>query len=323
MTQKKFLLLQSNPMFQYTLGDIENTDNVVIFHKKRVSENTWTNFLFNLHNSGKIQKYVELPFKGYWDKRLFDDLLDTFTPDYIVFTVSWYSDHLVRYFREKCKDSKLIFRFTDKISNGLGNNYAQIIERIKLQFDGVLVYSQEDARQYGFTYHSVGYSVYKECLSEKKPYDVIFVGADKGRIEKIRQAYNIFKSSGLSCFFYVTQVKQVDRKDDGMVYADKPLSFCDYMSYVKSSKCLFELIQEGSSGRTFRMMESIMYNKLLITNCTEIEMSGYYNPEYVLLYKDVADINPSFVVHAPSSVDFHYCGDFSPRRVLVFMSHNW
>lgn len=310
-------------MFQYTLGDLENTDNVVIFHKKRVSNNKWTNILFNMHNSGRIQKYIELPFKGCWNKRLFGDLLDSFTPDYIIFTISWYSDHLVHYFREKCKNCKLIFRFTDKISNGLGHNFTQKIEKIKVQFDGVLVYSQEDAQQYGFTYHSVGYSVFNKSISSKKTYDVIFVGADKGRIEKIRQAYNIFNSAGLSCFFYVTQVKPEERMNDGIVYADKPLSFCEYISYVMSSRCLYELVQEGSSGRTFRMMESIMYNKLLVTNCTEIETSGYNNPDYVQLYKDVAEINPSFVVDAPTQVDFHYHGDFSPKLVLDFIAHNW
>lgn len=310
-------------MFLFTLGDIEQRKDVIIYHKKFVSNDKLINLLFNIHYSGKIQKYVELPFKGLWDKLLFDNSLKSFTPDYIVFTISWYSDHLVRYFREKCKNSKLIFRFTDKISNGLGRNYAELIERIKVQFDGVLVYSQEDALQYGFTYHSVGYSVYNNILPKKQSYDVIFVGADKGRIEKIRQAYNIFKSAGLSCFFYVTQVKPEDRKDDGMVYADKPLPFCEYISYVRSSRCLFELVQEGSSGRTFRMMEAIMYNKLLVTNCTEIETSGYNNSKYVKLFKDVNEIDASFVANAPSSIDFHYRGDFSPERVLDFIAHNW
>ena len=87
MTGKNFLLLQSNPMFLYTLDDIEGKDNVVILHKKKVSNKKWKNLVFNIHYSGRIKEYIELPFKDIWDKLLFDDLLATFKPDYIVFTI--------------------------------------------------------------------------------------------------------------------------------------------------------------------------------------------------------------------------------------------
>ncbi|MBP5517667.1 MAG: hypothetical protein J6X91_03290 [Bacteroidales bacterium] len=324
MARKKFLLLQSNPMFLNTLDDISQYDNVVIYHKKRVSKNRLVNLLFNIHNSGKIQKYVELPFKGIWDRLLFNKLLKTFSPDYIVFTVSWYSDHLLKYFRNNCANSKIIFRFTDKIANGLGKNYIPKIKSIGEEYDGVLVYSQEDAERFGFTYHSVGYSVVdKDRLMPTKCYDVVFVGAEKGRIDKIREAYQKFTSAGLSCFFYVTRVKGDDRKDDGIIYADHGMSFMEYLSYVYSAKCLFELVQYGSTGRTFRMMEAIMYNKLLITNCPEISESGYYDPRYVQLFEDVSEIEARFVTDAPEVVDYHYRGDFSPKKVLEFIELTW
>ena len=324
MAGKRFLLLQSNPMFQNTLDDIAQDENVVIYHKKRVSQSWFVNLLFNIHNSGKIQKYLELPFKRIWDGFLFNKLLKTYTPDYIVFTVSWDSKHLLKYFRRKCKNSKIIFRFTDKIENGLGDDYITKINRIREQYDGVLVYSQEDAEQFGFTYHSVGYSVVnKDRLLPAKSYDVVFIGAEKGRIDKIREAYNIFKSAGLSCYFYVTMVREADRKDDGIIYADSGISFREYLSYVCSAKCLFELVQAGSSGRTFRMMEAVMYNKLLITNCPEIAETKYYSPQYVQLFKDVSEIDASFVVNAPNNVDYHYNGDFSPYKVLEFIESTW
>lgn len=311
-------------MFQNTLDDIAQDENVVIYHKKRVSQSWFVNLLFNIHNSGKIQKYIELPLKKVWDGFLFNKLLKTYTPDYVVFTISWDSEHLLKYFRRKCCNAKIILRFTDKIANGLGDNYITKINRIRERYDGVLVYSMEDAKQFGFTYHSVGYSVVNnERLMPCKSYDVVFIGAEKGRIDKIREAYNIFKSAGLSCFFYVTMVREADRKDDGMIYADSGISFKEYLSYVYSAKCLFELVQVGSSGRTFRMMEAIMYNKLLITNCPEITETGYYNPRYVQLFKDVSEIDARFVVDSQKDVDYHYDDGFSPRNVLEFIELTW
>lgn len=324
MSAKKFLLLQSNHMAVYMLNDIDHLDNVVIYHRKHVFNNRFLNLLYNIHNSGKIQKYVNLPFKSVWNRILFGKLLKSFTPDYIVFTTSWYSESLLRYFRKKCKTSKIIFRFSDMITNGLGNDFETKLDVLRNQFDGVLVYSQEDAEKYGFTYHSVGYSpIRKDLLKPCKQYDVVFIGAEKGRMEKIRQAYRQFVSAGLSCFFYVILVKEEDRKDDGIIYGDEVMPFVDYLSYEVSARCLFEIVQEGSTGRTFRMMEAIMYNKLLITNCTEMLNTSYYNPEYVQMFHDVSEIDPSFVVNAPDTVDYHYQGDFSPVRVLDFIEKNW
>ena len=322
--RKKFLLLQSNYMSYYMLNDIVNMDNVVICHRKRAFKNSILNFLFSIHTSGRIQRYIDLPFKNIWDNIIFDKIIKKSCPDYIVFTTSWHSNHLIDYFRKKCENSKLILRFTDTIGNALGPKSESLILNIKNQYDGVLVYCQEDAEKYNLSCHSAGYSKINQIeLKPRKTYDVVFIGADKGRIEKIRQAYKLFISAGLSCFFYVIMVKERDRKDDGIIYADKAMSFIDYLSYEMSAKCLFEIVQEGSSGRTYRMMESIIYNKLLITNCKEILSTDYYNSKYVQLYNEVSEIDTSFISNCPNNLDFHYKGDFSPTRVLESIEKKW
>lgn len=324
MTDKRFLLLENNYMAFYTLADLDDLKNVVIYHSKKVSGNRLKSLLYNIHNSAKIAHHINLPFKSIWDGILFNSLLEKFVPEYIVFTTSWYSEHLVGYFRKKTPESKLILRFSDMVEREIYKLDQSKLNKIKRLFDGVIAYSQEDAQTYGFSYHSVGYSMIKpEIFKPTKSYDVVFVGADKGRIDKIREAYNKFVSAGLSCFFYVILVKKEDRRDDGIIYADKVMPFLEYLSYENSAKCLFELVQEGSSGRTYRMMESIIYNKLLITNCPEIKGTSYYNPTYVQLFDNVTDIDPSFVNTAPQVVDYNYKGDFSPIRELEFIENSW
>lgn len=311
-------------MDYYTLSDIAQLNNVVIIHKKSVSTNKITNLLYNIHNSAKIQFWIKLPFKKIWDKLLFNKLLMSFSPDYIIITVPWYSDHLYKYFRKYSPSSKIILRFTDTVNNELCQKYSPQITDIKGKFDGVLVYSEEDAIQYGYKYHSVGYSpIMINKLERKKQYDVVFIGAEKGRIDKIRQAYNIFISAGLTCFFYVILVKEEDRRNDGIIYGEKVMPFYEYLLYESSAKCLFEIIQDGTTGRTYRMMESIVYNKMLITNCPEITYTDYNNPKYVQIYKDVAEIDPSFITNCHETVDYQYKGDFSPMRVLDFIADSF
>ena len=75
MTNKKFLLLENNYMAFHTLQDVEELETVSIFHRKKVSNNKIINLLFNIHNSGKIEKYVTLPFRSIWDNILYLQLL--------------------------------------------------------------------------------------------------------------------------------------------------------------------------------------------------------------------------------------------------------
>ena len=80
----------------HTLQDVEELETVSIFHRKKVSNNKIINLLFNIHNSGKIEKYVTLPFRSIWDNILFKNVIKDLSPDYIVFTTSWYSEHLIK-----------------------------------------------------------------------------------------------------------------------------------------------------------------------------------------------------------------------------------
>ena len=311
-------------MSYYTLHDIADAENVRIIHWKRVTQNPVINKIFNIHHSGKISRYVNLPFKSAWNHIIFGKLLRSFNPDYIIFTTSWHSESLIRYFRKYYRNSKLILRFSDKVSNSsFGENSHHKIQNAKDLYDGIVVYNHEDAQIFDCLYHSVGYSkVNLSLLKPCKKYDVVFIGAAKGRMKKIREAYLKFTKAGLSCFFYVILAPKSEIKNDGIIYANKVMPFLDYLSYEVNAKCLFEIVQTGTSGRTYRLMESIIYNKLLITNCTEIAETPYYIKEFVQLYNDVSDIDPDFV-KKQKDVDFHYSGEFSPKCFMQFVENAW
>lgn len=321
---KNYLFLENTYMSFYTLKDVEALDNVRIMRWKKVSRNRLVSFLFNIHHSAKIAKYIKLPLKSIWNRFLFGQSLMAFDPNYIIFTPSWYSDDLIHYFRNIFKNSKLVLHFTDTIYNSYGNDSNLKIQRAKQVFDGIVVYNHEDALKYDCVYHSVGYSkLDNSSFRSCKQYDVVFIGAAKGRMDKIREAYVKFKKAGLSCFFYVILAPKNEVQDDGIIYSDNVMPFIDYLSYEVNAKCLFEIIQEGTSGRTYRLMESIIYNKLLITNCTEILETPYYNKEYVQLYNNVSEIDPYFVSKKREKIDYHYKGEFSPIRFMEFVENTW
>ena len=149
--------------------------------------------------------------------------------------------------------------------------------------------------------------------------DVVFVGAAKDRLPLIRQLYHRFTNAGLKCDFYVTEVPESERLDDGIVYGDKNLTFPEYIAREVASDCLLEILQKGSTGRTYRMMEAIIYNKKLITNCPEIKDTPYYNKDYVLYFEDEGQITADCVNKDIGIVDYNYQNDFSPIKYLKFL----
>jgi len=50
------------------------------------------------------------------------------------------------------------------------------------------------------------------------------------------------------------------------VYLDKFMPYEENLEYIKRSKCLLEIMQEGGNGYILRTCEAVAYNKKIITN---------------------------------------------------------
>ncbi len=316
---KKYLLLVSDPMSDYTLQDVAHSANVRIINRCHATGSALVNTIFRLHTAVKLNKIISMPFKSVWYRLLLGKILTRQQPDYVVISSNWYAKGLLPYIRRKNPHGKIILKCGDKVSVALRDSGGLTEEKMRREFDGVIVYNPLDAEHYGFPFHGVGYSrVDTKSLPQYPPCDVVFIGAAKNRLEDIRTAYEKFCHAGLSCCFYVTGVPKEQRREDGIIYADKGMPFRDYLAREISAKCLFELVQEGSTGRTYRLMEAIIYNKMLITNCPEILQMSYFDPSYVQYFQKAGEIEPEWVKRE-AEVDHGYQGDFSPVHYLAFI----
>ena len=193
------------------------------------------------------------------------------------------------------------------------------IERIKKDFDQIIVYNQADAETYGFVYHPVGYAPPSKEELKKYPYsDLVFIGAAKDRLDDIRNIYKRMTAAGLICDFYVTEVPNDQRRADGIIYGDKFLPYSECLAREAASNCLLEILQGGSKGRTYRMMDAIIYNKKLITNCEEIVRLPYYNENRIHFFNNINQISIDFVRNH-KEIDYGYKNDFSNITFLNFI----
>ncbi len=316
---KKYLILTASAMSDYILRDLENCSNVQIVNRCHAFSNPLANRLFRLHTALQLNKKIRMPFKKIWYRALLKPYFTAEKPDFVIMAYPWYDRGLLSYIRKQAPKAKILLQCTDKVDVEIKIGVGLSLEAIRKNLDGVTVYNPLDAQKYGFPFHSVGYSkVDPQELPQYTPCDVVFIGAAKNRLEDIRAAYEKFRNAGLSCYFYVTGVPKKQRREDGILYADKAMPFREYLAREISAKCLFELLQEGSTGRTYRLMEAIVYNKMLITNCPEILQMSYFDPAYVQYFQDVREINPE-MVKQDIVVDYNYQGEFSAVHYLEFI----
>lgn len=320
MSINKYIYLAADPMSIYTLADFDSNDAVLVINKLTIFKNRIANIIARLWLANWLNVIIDTPGKAVFYKCIFKPLLNNTEERYcFIITPAWFDQQLFTYIRLRFPNAYIVMRFGDKVDKKIKANSRLDLNYINHNSDLVLVYDEQDAKKYGYEYLPMGYSkIPKDKLLIKPNYDCVFIGAAKDRLKDIKYCYQELRKNGFSCFFYVTGVDIQERDEIGIVYADKPMSFIEYLSYEVSAKCLFEILQENASGRTFRMMEAIIYNKLLITNCKEI-LSTNYNPNNIQLFNRVSDIDFSFIKREITF--YEYKSDFSPLNILSFVEN--
>lgn len=311
----QYVYLAADPMSKYTLSDFDALDNVQVVNKIQIYRETIKDIVSRFWLANSVNNKLNLPFKSFIYKNIFRSLnINNYQDLCVILTPAWFDKQLYKYLKSNYPKVKIIVRFGDKVDRKLEANSTLDLTYIRDASDMVVVYDENDARDYGFEYLPMGYSkVPKSLLQNKKSYDVVLVAAAKDRLDDIKYCYNQFTNRGFTCFFYIVGVKESDRDESGIIYADKGLPFIEYLSLEASAKCLLEILQSNATGRTFRMMEAVIYNKLLITNCPEI-LNTDYNNGNVHYFTEIKEIDFNFPRNQIKPNN--YKGDFSPFQLL-------
>ena len=191
-------------------------------------------------------------------------------------TYFYLKDGFVSAIRKRFTNSKIVLYFQDIISSYRGLD--KQISFIKDRFDVVLSYDKDDSSKYGFTYYPTPFSIISvNDINSVSECDVYYCGKAKSRYPLIFQAYKSCQERGLKCNFFIFGLKkEYQIKAPGLHY-DTPVNYIQNLRYVNRTKCILEIMQEGATGYTPRLWESIVFDKHLLTNNESIINSKYYN----------------------------------------------
>lgn len=108
-------------------------------------------------------------------------------------------------------------------------------------------------------------------------YGCYWLGKIKSRLPVVNRLEKLLLSQKLTCrFIYVYERTQ-------------RLSYIENLRNVLNSKCIIDINDEGSFGLSLRVMESIFFNRKLITTNSFIRQCDFYNPNNIFIYGEDKD----------------------------------
>lgn len=190
------------------------------------------------------------------------------------------------------------------------------IEELK-KYAEIITFDKKYAKENNIGYMNQFYpTTIKSNLKELK-WDVLFVGADKGRYEQVRKIARELRSNKKSYFFYIYKKEQkAEIEDDlGIIIGNRMMDYTELLDKIFESKTVLEINIDSQVGLTLRTMESLFFEKKLITNNKALKDYDFYrkNNIYILDNKEENSII-EFLDSSYSQVDKDIVKKYSYER---------
>lgn len=205
--------------------------------------------------------------------------------------------------------SRIILFYDNPVSNS--DVLIEKLDRLKCE---VWSFDFDDSTKYGMKYNSEFYFEELKIQNKEPQYDVMFLGKDKGRYNKLLNIETQLEKKGISMYLHIVP----DKKSETLKKERyKPgVSYNELRTIVSESNVLLDVLQEDQVGLTLRNMEAIFNNKKLITDNQKIKEYNFYSKENVfILGEDSWDTIQEFV-RTP-------CIGYPKEVVEYYMFDNW
>ena len=173
-------------------------------------------------------------------------------------------DEVPNYIKKKNPKAKVIVYFWNRINQN--NDYLLRNSNI----DKFYTFDETDAKKYGIHFNE---TFYVPTLLPNSPvlYDAFFVGRAKERKKELIEVQHILEHSGCTVFF-----KIVEHEKDY-------ISYSNYLKLLSQSKIIVDIVNNNQTGLTLRVMESLFYQKKLITNNKKVCEYPFYRANNIFI----------------------------------------
>lgn len=303
-------------VYDYCFEELKNNDNVYLIKDYIIFKSKFLKKIYQYHFTKKIR----FPFRGLWNNKYYNNPFKK--NDKIIFIFSTPKNNIHRYgafekLRKRYPNCKIVLNKNDLISESIIGKVCteNELDSFLSLYDLVTSFDYGDCEKYNFLYNPLVYSAPKVLESTNEDIDVFFCGRAKDRLELIMSTFYHFKSKGIKCIYILRDVPLDKRvNEEGLIYLDKFMSYKDNLEYVKRSKCLLEIMQDGGNGYTLRTCEAVAYNKKIITNNFVLKDAEFYNDSMISFFDKAENIDLSFI--NGEKIGYSNRFYFSPNKLL-------
>lgn len=266
MNKEKILILtQTNPqtdtMFKNWILNGLNADVIFKDIPKpfRLVRRIWMNF--------------PLPFYSVWLGEWKNKLKDY---DIVILHANDWSRHIPRFIHSINKKIRIIYWYWNPVTK------LSLPQKVDDAQTELWSFDKHDVEKYGMKYNIQYYSYFNVKNVKKLPInkDVYFIGHDKGRKSNIEDFESKLHSYGIK-----TKIQIIRSNSDFIPYSE-------VCQDIYTSRAILEFTQKGQTGYTLRALESLFFDRKLITDNKEILNEPFYNSNniFVIGYNDFSEI---------------------------------
>lgn len=318
-----FVIFGSNQdLYKIAFSQVLNDENVRYISSPLSAKSKLARFFFRIHFSKRLNSFFPIGLKSWWNSKFFNDDFGNANPIVFIFFHNWFRFDeigLFDYLKSQFRNAKTVCYFQDLLD--LQENIDT--DRLRSVFDLVITYDSQDAIKNNFLYHPTVYSkwnVSEDVFVERT--NVYFLGSAKNRFPKILRIYYRLMALGLKCDFFISDVDYRERIPlPGLRYITTNISYEQNLQYLLKADAILEVMQNGATGYTMRTWESIMYDKVLITDNSMVCSAPFFDSGKVLYFAKSQDIFLSEIqAKIAHEGDNKYKKEISPANFLKFIN---
>ena len=159
-------------------------------------------------------------------------------------------------------------------------------------------FDKKDAENYHMCYNGTYYFDGLEYKKSSIKKDIFYIGVEKkGRVELINALKRICEENGL--IIDANIVKNPNYNGDGSINYVKNMDYLEILQNISESRCILDINNVNQVGLTLRPLESLFFEKKLITNNKNIKNMSFYNKNNIFIIGEDSYSDLAYFIKSP------------------------
>lgn len=178
-------------------------------------------------------------------------------------------------------------------------------------FDNIYSFDLDDVKRHSLKHITNYIYLEKQPLKQKFKYDLFIVVSPDSRIKTLNKIAKHLDVLKVNYKFIVISKSRPTGLHKKIENSHNKIESNELKNYLDNSKIVLDLVRVGHNGLSFRVFESLSFQKKLITTNQSIKKYDFYNPKNIMvLDPNNIKIDPSFFLESytplPDEIYYKY-----------------